>query len=230
MRPQLDNRTLWEQVRDHLREEILSGQLKPGSQLPETELATSFGISRGPLREALGHLASEGLITITPRRGAFVTQLTREEFLDAYQVREALETLAIQLAVPQFTEEDIEELRGLVERMDEHAARGEVRAFFEANSHFHQSFIEASDNRKLQEMHRLLIGQMGRYLARSLALRGSLEASNAEHHKILAAIETRDADLAARLLAEHIEVPQRELQENVKEEFMDFAPDQEQAT
>ena len=90
----LDNRTLWEQVRDRMREDILAGRLEPGTELSEVALARDFGTSRGPLREALGRLASEGLVTITPRRGAVVTQLSREEFIDAYQVREALETIS----------------------------------------------------------------------------------------------------------------------------------------
>ena len=206
---QLDNRTLWEQVRDRLREDILSGELAPGTVLSEASLARSFGVSRGPIREALGRLASEGLVTITPRRGAIVTDLTAEEFVDAYQVREALETLAIRLAVPRLEEPELGRLRELHEAMIEHAERGEVHAFFDANAAFHGLFITASGNQKLQEMHRLLMDQMGRYLARSLALRGSLEKSIAEHAAILEAVEAGDADRATLLLADHIEVPQR---------------------
>ena len=107
---QLDNRTLWEQVRDRLREDILAGRLEPGTELSEVALAKDFGTSRGPLREALGRLASEGLVTITPRRGAVVAQLSREEFIDAYQVREALETLAVRLAVPLMSDAEISHL------------------------------------------------------------------------------------------------------------------------
>ena len=95
----LENRTLREQVIDHLREEILASRLAPGTELGEAALARSLGISRGPLREALGALTAEGLVTIVPRRGAVVTRLTRKEFIDAYQVREALESLAVRLAV-----------------------------------------------------------------------------------------------------------------------------------
>src|ERR1700733_11824308 len=90
----LENRTLREQVADHLRKEILASRMAPGTELGEVSLARSLGISRGPLREALGQLAAEGLVTIVPRRGAVVKTLTREEFMDAYQVREALESLA----------------------------------------------------------------------------------------------------------------------------------------
>jgi DNA-binding GntR family transcriptional regulator len=205
----LDNRTLWQQVRERLREDILSGELPPGTVLSEVALARSFGVSRGPIREALGRLGSEGLVTITPRRGAIVAELTHDEFVEAYQVREALETFAIRLAVPRLGESDLARLRELHEEMVEHAQRGEVNAFFEANAAFHQLLVAGSGNEKLEEMYRLLMDQMGRYLARSLALRGSLERSIAEHSAILEAVEAGDDGRAARLLADHIEVPQR---------------------
>jgi len=209
---QLDNRTLWEQVRDRLREDIFAGRLEPGTELSEVALAREFGTSRGPLREALGRLASEGLVTITPRRGAVVAQLSREEFIDAYQVREALETLAVRLAVPLMSDAEISHLRELCELMDGAARANEVHVFFETNNSFHEALVRGSRNRKLHDVHRMLVGQMVPYLPRSLELRGNLQQSVAEHHAILAAIEERDSKRAARLLAEHIEVPQRVLE------------------
>ena len=212
---QLDNRTLWEQVRDRLREDILAGRLEPGTELSEVALAKDFGTSRGPLREALGRLASEGLVTITPRRGAVVAQLSREEFIDAYQVREALETLAVRLAVPLMSDAEIAHLRELCELMDRAARDDEVRVFFDTNNSFHEALVRGSRNRKLHDVHRMLVGQMVPYLPRSLELRGNLQQSVAEHQAILAAIEERDSERAARLLAEHIEVPQRVLESEV---------------
>jgi DNA-binding GntR family transcriptional regulator len=209
---QLDNRTLWEQVRDRLREDILAGRLEPGAELSEVALAKEFGTSRGPLREALGRLASEGLVTITPRRGAVVAQLSREEFIDAYQVREALETLAVRLAVPLLSDAEIAHLRELCELMDRAARHDEVRVFFDTNDSFHEALVRGSRNRKLHDVHRMLVGQMVPYLPRSLELRGNLQQSVAEHQAILAAIEERDPERAAKLLAEHIEVPQRVLE------------------
>jgi len=208
----LDNRTLWEQVRDRLREDILAGGLEPGAELSEVALAREFGTSRGPLREALGRLAAEGLVTITPRRGAVVTQLSRQEFLDAYQVREALETLAVRLAVPLVSDAEVAHLRELCELMARAASEDEVRLFFDTNNAFHEALVRGSRNRKLHEVHRLLVGQMVPYLPRSLELRGNLQQSVAEHEAILAAVEARDANRAAELLAEHIEVPQRVLE------------------
>jgi DNA-binding GntR family transcriptional regulator len=225
----LDNRTLWEQVRDRLREDILAGRLEPGAELSEVALARDFGTSRGPLREALGRLASEGLVTITPRRGAMVTQLSRQEFIDAYQVREALETLAVRLAVPLMSDVQMAHLRELCELMARAARDNEVRLFFDTNNSFHEALVRASNNRKLHEVHRLLVGQMVPYLPRSLELRGNLQQSVAEHEAILAAIEARDADRAAALLAEHIEVPQRVLESDTGQglfrEDSTYAPD-----
>ena len=137
-------------MRARLREDILSGELAPGSVLSETALASSFGVSRGPIREALGRLASDGLVAITPRRGAIVSELTPDEFVGAYQVREALETLAIRLAVPRLPGPDLERLRELHREMVEHAKRREVDAFFAANARFHELFAIASGNQKLR--------------------------------------------------------------------------------
>jgi DNA-binding GntR family transcriptional regulator len=217
----LDNRTLREQVIDHLREEILSSRLSPGTELGEVALARSLGISRGPLREALGQLAAEGLVTIAPRRGAFVTRLTRQEFLDAYQVREALESLAINLAVPRLTEDDKAELHRMCEEMEAEAAAGNSDRFFEINRSFHAHLVHASGNRKLEAVHGQLVMQMGRLMKKSAELRGGLEQSAAEHREILAAVDAGDPALAARLLEEHIEVPQRVLSSSAAEEMFD---------
>ena len=102
----LENLTLWQRVHERLREQILSGKLEPGAELAEVALSEQLGVSRGPVREALGRLASEGLVTVRPRRGAVVRSLSTEEFLELYQVREALERMAVKLAVPRTYELD----------------------------------------------------------------------------------------------------------------------------
>ncbi|HTE62625.1 MAG TPA: GntR family transcriptional regulator [Solirubrobacteraceae bacterium] len=207
----LENRTLREQVFEHLRDEILSDRLPPGTELQEVALAESLGISRGPLREALGRLAAEGLVTIRPRRGATVTRYTRQEFVDSYQIRGALESLAMRLAVPRLTDDDRAALHRLTDEMADHMQRSDVQAFFAANREFHRTFVDASGNERLREMHEQLVRQMGRLLSKSLALRGSLDQSVSEHRAILEAVDGGDAELAARLLEQHVEVPNRVL-------------------
>src|SRR5919199_7002536 len=96
----LENLTLWERVHAHLREEIVSNRLAPGTELQEVALSEQLGVSRGPIREAIGRLAAEGLVVVRPRRGAVVRSLSKDEFLEAYQVREALEGMAVRLAGP----------------------------------------------------------------------------------------------------------------------------------
>ena len=205
------NLTLREQVLEHLREEILSSRLEPGAELNEVALSASLGVSRGPIREALGRLAAEGLVTVTPRRGAIVTKLTKQEFMDAYQVREALESLATRIAVPRLSDEDRAELHRMSDEMRRLAEANDSDAFFEVNRRFHEKLVAASGNRRLQAMHEQLLGQMGRLLRKSADLRGGLGESAAAHEAILEAADAGDADRAARLMAEHIEVPQRVL-------------------
>src|SRR5436189_2669179 len=207
----VENLTLWQRVYDHLRAAILSGRLEPGAELAEVPLSEELGVSRGPIREAIGRLASEGLVTVRPRRGAVVSPLSREEFLELYQVREALEMMAVRLAVPRLRKEDFEELQRLNETMARHAERNEVARFFEANLVFHDRLLEASGNTKLQELSRQLVWQLGRYRLRSLTLRGNLQRSVTEHAAILRAAKRGDAERAAHLMGEHIRVPQRSL-------------------
>lgn len=208
----LENLTLWQRVYDYLREEILAERLPPGTELQEVALSEQLGVSRGPIREAIGRLAAEGLVTVRPRRGAVVRSLSKDEFLELYQVREALEMMAVRLAVPRLERSDLEQLEALIDAMDAHAASGKVAAFFEANVAFHARLFEASGNAKLQELYGQLLGQMGRYRMRSLTLRGNLQRSVAEHRAILRAAKRGDADRAAHLMSEHVRVPQRRLQ------------------
>jgi DNA-binding GntR family transcriptional regulator len=204
----LDGRTLWQRVHDHIRDEILAGRLPPGTELQEVALSRELGVSRGPIREAIGRLAAEGLVTVRPRRGAVVRALSAEEFLEAYQVREALEVMAMRLAVPRLTADGLAALQQLTDQMAVFADAGDVQGFFEANTAFHQAFFEASGNRMLRDMYRRLCGQIDRYRLRSLELRGNMQRSIAEHRAILRAAKAGDVDRAVHLISEHIRVPQ----------------------
>lgn len=207
-----DNLTLSQRAYEHLRGEILANRLAPGTELTEVALSRQLAISRGPIREALSRLAAEGLITMRPRRRAEVRSLTTQELIDAYQVREALEVMAVRLAIPRTTEADLARLDDLIDQMAGHAGRRAVADFFAANVAFHETLCELSGNDKLRETHHRLEGEIGRFQDRTLALRGSLDGSLTEHRAILAAIRLRDADKAAQLTADHIRVPVQRLQ------------------
>ena len=208
----LNHATLAEQVYDHLRQQILSNALPPSSSLPEEAVAAQFEVSRVPVREALRRLAAEGLVTVVPRHGAVVSSLTADQFLDAYRVREALEALAIRLAIPRLGPEALAELDRLQEEMAGDAEGGDVEAFFAANTAFHQLIVDRSENGYLRAIYAPLMDQMRRYLGQSLDLRGGMERSLREHQAILRAARSGDVAEAVRLMSEHIQVPQRVLE------------------
>ena len=217
--PRFDNLTLTERVHDHLKQEILANRYAPGSELLEVPLSEALGVSRGPIREALRTLEAEGLVTITPRRGAFVASLTKRDFMEAYQLREALEALGVRLAVPRLDLASLAALDARIDAMEQYAAKADHDAFFDANAAFHEAFMEASQNRKLIEVYRRLMAQMGPYRRPSARLRGNLERSIAEHREIVASARAGDVETAVTLVMRHIEVPQRSLEALTDEEF-----------
>jgi DNA-binding GntR family transcriptional regulator len=212
-----ENVTLSQRVRDHLRQEILSNRLAPGAHLQEEVIAEELGISRAPVREALRLLAAEDLVTIAPRRGAVVRELSTADFRAAYQVREALETLAVRLTVPRMSDGDRSTLRDLYRQMADAAAAGDVERFGEADAAFHIHIVEGSGNRRLIETYRHLKNQIRQYRRWSMSLRGGFARPLVEHAAILEAIERNDVETAVRWLTQHLRVPQQRLEAGPQE-------------
>lgn len=215
VKPKVNTATLAQQVYAHLRANILDNTYPAGSALPEEALAAKLNVSRVPVREALRRLAAEGLVVIKPRQGATVVELTSKQFLDAYQVREALEVLAVRLATPRMTPDDLDRLDALQRTMQMAADAGNSDDFFVANARFHGFLVDKADNADLKSIYESLIDRMRRYRTPSLDLRGGMTTSIEEHAAILAAIREGDADGAARLIASHIHVPQSVLEEEL---------------
>ncbi len=209
--PAFNHATLAQQVYQHLRQQILDNRYPPGTPLPEASVAAEFKVSRVPVREALRRLEAEGLVTIAPRQGAVVSDLSPQQFLDAYRVREVLEALAMQLAAPRLAAADLDHLRALQKQMRDAADAADSDRFFVANRAFHALIVERSANEYLQAIYFPLMDQMRRYRSPSLELRGGLERSIDEHEAIVRALAGGDGDEAARLLREHIQAPQRAL-------------------
>lgn len=215
-----DRATLADRVYQILREDILTNRLPPDTPLQEGDLAKALEVSRGPVREALRRLDAEGLVSVIPRRGAIVSSLSREEFLDAYRVREALEVLAIRLAIPRLEAKDLAELELVHQEMRQMSASEDVDSFFSANDAFHKIIVDRSGNRILQNIFYTLVDQMRRYHLSSLALRGGLSRSCEEHEQILNAIKADQIEQAVALLREHIRVPQQILESDDEAELV----------
>lgn len=205
----VENRTLAEQVYQHIRTEILADGLSPGTELNEVALAEGLGVSRGPVREAMGRLRAEALVEVRPRRGTVVAGLSKQEFEEAYQVREALEVLAVRLTTPNADARLLRDLEHTLVRMRHCAEHDDEAGFFELNRAFHRAIVVASGNRALARIYEGLTMQMRRYTHRSATLRGDLITSVGEHEAILQAMRRGDAMYASTLMAEHISVPQR---------------------
>jgi DNA-binding GntR family transcriptional regulator len=209
----VNTNTLSQQVYAHLRAGILDNTYPPGSSLPEEAMAAKLSVSRVPIREAIRRLSAEGLVTVIPRQGATVTELTAKQFLDAYQVREALEVLAVRLAVPRLTPNELEQLDALHQAMHLAADANDADAFFAVNAEFHGFLVDKANNGDLKSIYASLIDRMRRYRTPSLDLRGGMTTSLDEHAAILRAIRNRNIEEATRLMALHIHVPQSLLEE-----------------
>lgn len=187
-----------------LEDEILSGKLKRGEMLTEVALSARLGVSRTPLRGALHRLSEEGLIEISPNRGAVVVGIGREELIDIYKIRMRLEGLASAEASGKITKDDIDRLHELTELSDFYVNKRDAERLKELDSEFHSIIYRASGNRllckTLSELHR----NIHFYRKRSLAVAERLDKSALEHKEILAAIERGDADEADRLTSAHV--------------------------
>jgi DNA-binding GntR family transcriptional regulator len=187
-------------VYEELRDAILTGRFAPGQMLSENALATEFGRSRTPVREALHRLEIETLVERVPR-GVRVRASSPEEILDIYEVRITLEGAAAKAAAERASEWDRTRLRAAQQAMVD-LADGDAEAMAAANRRFHEAVWTASHNPTLVDLlHRLNI-HLVRYPSTTLNYGDRWEAVLREHEALLSAIESRDGE-AARRIAEH---------------------------
>lgn len=195
---------LYEQVAERLRTRIFAHELAPGARVDEQALAEEYGISRTPLREALKVLASEGLVTLKPHRGCYVTELSERDLDEIFPVMALLEGRCAAEAAAKASPADIARLSEIHEALELHAAANDADRFFDANQRFHSALQELAGNNWLRQ----LIEETRKFIKLtrrdSLNLEGRLKQSLNEHRAILAAIRRGDADLAAALMHDHI--------------------------
>ncbi|MEV4601062.1 GntR family transcriptional regulator [Amycolatopsis sp. NPDC049253] len=189
---------------DVLRGMVRDGQLQPGQRLNEVELARALGISRGPLREAIQRLASEGLLNVVPHRGAYVRTFDADELRDLYELRTALETHAVRLAARRADNEDLRDLDDLL-RATEEVLESDVDTAYPGELDFHHRVVALSGNQSILRAFADANNQI--QLARSRSGRQPRRARDAfkEHREVLRALAAGDADVAARLMDEHLQ-------------------------
>lgn len=197
-------RTLHDELLERLRQMIIAGDLNPGNKVPEKELCELFGVSRTPLREALKVLASEGLVTLTPNRGAMIADLTLEDLEEAFPVMGALEALSGEMACANITDAEIAEIKKLHKMMVAHYEARELKSYFRVNQEIHKLILAAARNQTLTSAYRGLEGRIreARYLANMSTSRWTRAVE--EHEQMISALEARDGAALAAILKSHL--------------------------
>lgn len=194
-----------------LRDAICDGRLAPNQKLPQIPLADHLGISRTPVRDALQRLAQEGLVRAVSFRGFVVSEFSAREVLDVYQVRLALEPLAVGEAFPNYSRMDIAKLGDLCDRM-ESTSDEELAELYKLNGDFHRTLTEPCPNRvAVRLLDQLWQSPSSLRLFHAQASSGAaMRESGLEHQAILEAIESGDRKLTVSRVKDHIRKAEKE--------------------
>ncbi|KIX18570.1 MULTISPECIES: GntR family transcriptional regulator [Paracoccus] len=195
---------LLDAILSRLRDMIIEGQLPPGTRLNEGQIGQQLGVSRTPLREAIKYLASEGLVELVPARGAVVKQFGAREVRDMLEVIRILEQQAGIIACAQATDAGIAGVRTLHDRMLDCYARRDRMAYYKLNQAIHTAIVALADNGALSEVHARLQTRLKR--VRFIGHEGAEKWASAvaEHERMIAALEARDADGLSDILGRHL--------------------------
>jgi DNA-binding GntR family transcriptional regulator len=199
--------TLTQRVMEAIQSAIVKGELAPGTKLKEPELARRYGVSRGPLREAIRRLEARRLVQVTPHAGARVTELDVAQLLDIFRTREALEGMACRLCAERMPQVEIDRLRRLLDAhaFDIERSRGTEYFQREGELDFHYRIAQASGNSIIAKLlcdDLYHLTRMYRY--KFSQLRDRPRAALDEHRRIIEAIADRDGELADLLMRRHI--------------------------
>ncbi len=195
---------LYQEVAERLRQRIFAHELPPGTWIDEQALAIDYGISRTPLREALKVLASEGLVTLKPRRGCYVTEISERDLDEIFPLMAMLEGRCAFEASQKARSDDISRLESIHALLEKHATAGNKEGFFEANQEFHRAVQELADNRWLMQVIQDLRKVLKLTRLHSLSLEGRLQQSLDEHRLIMAGFKAKDPKRAEKAMHDHL--------------------------
>lgn len=205
------HKTLAARVHDRIREAILTRVMKPGARLDQNQLAQYLNVSLAPIREALKGLEAEGLVTIFPRRGAFVAEISIAGLDELYFARALIEGETIYHAVPHLTENTLDDLQQLVDRMKQATGNGDVSTYITLNREFHLSIYSALNNQYLLEVIQNLWKRSELYRYRYMSIAHNPERVHSEHQAIHDACRAHDQAGAREAAVIHIQTTQQAL-------------------
>ena len=208
LKPIQDYTLLSDRVYEAIKTAIRNGTFQPEEKVTETKLATALGVSRTPVREALRLLHSEGYVRLTPNSNFVISSLTENDIRESLQVRIALETEAVRLAVEKIDDEKARALQACFDTILEvnHEVDSEEEAikFYEADRAFHNKIVEITGNSQLMQIYGSLGDRVYRVRIALATLPGAVSISTRHHREIITAIINRDADQAAKLMRAHL--------------------------
>jgi DNA-binding GntR family transcriptional regulator len=209
---------VWETICERLRNAILSGDLAAGTKLVEADLAQTFGVSRGPIREALRELSREGLVVDLPRRGTFVCTLTQADLAEVYLVREALELVAVREVTANATDAELAALAESHRVMDATWRGDDWNAAITADAWFHLTLIKLAKNKRMETIYEQMGAQTVLLLVTASTSDVSLRGAplQAIHRAIADAVVARDVEAAREAIADHYRYTRHRLFETMK--------------
>lgn len=198
--PRNGSTPLRDQVRDDLRQRIVTGALVPGQRIVERDIAQQLGVSRLPVREAIRMLEAEHVVEMIPRRGVVVRRLKKRDVEELFDAREALEVLAVQQAAQRATDAELRRLSRIAETGTKAARAGDDRKAAASQERFHDEILQLSHNQLLLEM----LGPLQARLHWLFRQGGDAQRLCNEHRKLAEAIATRDPELAGKEALDHV--------------------------
>lgn len=199
-----------------LRQAILTGELKPGERLMEIHLANRLGVSRTPIREAIRKLELEGLVTMIPRRGAEVAQITEKSLKDVLEVRRALDALSVELACDRITPEELEALGDACDAFEVATRTHDAKKIAQADVALHDIIVRATSNTRLIQLVNNLSEQMYRYRFEYIKDESTHKGLIEEHRIIFESIRHKDKKTAAQTAQLHIDNQERSIMKQLR--------------
>lgn len=198
----VERQSLTDQIVADIRQQIVSGALPEGMPLRQERLAAELGVSRIPLREAIGRLEAEGLVASVMHKGAVVSTLSLDEIRELFEIRVQLETWLFSLAIPRMTEGDLQVAETITHEM---ANSPVVEHWAELNFRFHESLYRSSHRNLALKLLRTVHDNANRYVNLQIAVAADVEQELVDHRNLIAFARLRDVEGGVAALREHIE-------------------------
>lgn len=200
----IQRRSLHDELASQLRDMLVHGELKPGEKISEQALCVHFSVSRTPLREALKVLANEGLVILSPNRGASIARISPDEVDELFPIMGAMEALAGEIACARATEADIAAVQTMHDEMLTHYRAGDAAPYLRLNRRIHEAFFEIAGNQALSQLYQTMLVRI--HAVRFIAQKSSKRWREAveDHELMMAALKVRDGARLASILRQHL--------------------------